>query len=119
MSVIHQIKLGVGSCGFINDYSILLSQHLEDLCPGMDKPVIQEERFVNNLEMDGGLKASSSSFHPGQEAPGSTLEEGHSTPAWTLSNDPRAHVNGRQLKCVSVAWILVSESQIQYKSTEK
>lgn len=77
MSVIHQIKLGVGSCGFINDYSILLSQHLEDLCPGMDKPVTHEERFVNNLEMDGGLEAASSSFHPGWEAPGSTLEEGH------------------------------------------
>ena len=85
----------------------------------MDKPVIHEERFVNNLEMDGDLEATSSSFHPGQKALGSTPEEGHSTPAWTLSNDPRAHVNGRQLKCVSVVWILVSKPQIQYKSTEK
>lgn len=87
-AAMHQMKLGVGSCGFINDYSVLLSQHLEDLCPRTDKPAIHRERFINNLEMDGDLEGTSFSFHPGQEALGSTLGKGYSAPAWTLSSDP-------------------------------
>ena len=59
--------------------------------------------------MDGDLEAISSSIHPGQEAPGSISEEGHSTPAWTLSNDPQADVSESQLKCISLVWILEKE----------
>ena len=79
------------------------------MCRRTNKPVIHEERFISNLEMDGDLEAISSSIHPGQETPGSISEEGHSTPAWTLSNDPQAHVSGSQLKCVSLVWILEKE----------
>lgn len=63
------MKLGVGSCGFINDCSTLLSPHLEGLCPRMDEPVIHSEGRTGSLETDGNPEALSSVSYPGQEAP--------------------------------------------------
>lgn len=81
------MKLGVGSCGFINDCSTLLSPHLEGLCPRMDESVIHSERHTGSLETDGNPEALSSVSYPGQEAPiNSFLRRGHLGPTGTLSS---------------------------------
>ena len=112
-------KTGSWQSWLINDYSALLSQYLEDLCPRMDEPVIYRDRLINNLEMDGDPEVISSGFHPGQEVPGSTLEGRPFIPSLPLSNVPPVHINGSQFTCVSVVRTSVSKPKFQHRSTEK
>lgn len=98
-------KTGSWQPWFINDYSALLSQHLEDLCPRRDEPVTCRDRH-HNLEMDGDPEAISSGLHPVQEVPGSTLEEGPLSPCCPCPmcqqcelQSPGPNASTRILKC--------------------
>lgn len=74
-------KTGSWQPWFINDYSALLSQHLEDLCPRRDEPVTCRDRLITIWRWMGTLRPFHLASILCRKSLAAPLRRGHLAPA--------------------------------------